>query len=102
MKWQQDRIVPCGQVFIGLSTHQTTGLGIHVHSQFIPTVERENIDFQNPYVGKWNEEILRSFGRIVHFIYDQSITDPSPDYQSILAMYSFQPTSPKLEIGLFP
>jgi len=100
LKFQNNQIIPCGQIFIGLSTHQSTGLGIHIHSQFIPTIERENLDFQNPYIKQWNKEILKSIGKIIRLIYDQIILDQSQDYNSILAIYSFLPTIPNLNIGL--
>ena len=38
--------LPAGKVFIGLSTHQTTGMACHIHCNLVPTVERENIDLQ--------------------------------------------------------
>jgi hypothetical protein len=37
---------PKGRVFVGLATHQTLGCRFHIHAQLIPTIERENIDFQ--------------------------------------------------------
>ena len=61
---------PTGQVFIGLATHQTTGSGFHVHAQFIPTIERENIDFQDPTIGAWNRELLDIVGQISRLAYD--------------------------------
>jgi septum formation topological specificity factor MinE len=100
LKFQNNKVIPCGQIFIGLSTYQSTGLGIHIHSQFIPTVERENLDFQNPYIEQWNKEILKSIGKITRLIYDQIILNQSQDYNSLLAIYSFLPTVPNADIGL--
>ncbi len=100
LKFQNNKIIPCGQIFIGLSTHQSTGLGTHVYSQFIPTVERENLDFQNPYIERWNKEILKSIGKLTRSIYDHKILDQLQDYNSILAIYSFLPTTPNVDIGL--
>ncbi len=100
MKFQNNKIIPSGQIFIGLATHQSTGLGIHVHSPFIPTVERENLDFQDPYAKQWNEEIIQSIGKISRLIYDQIILDKSQDYNSVLAIYSFLSTAPNKDIGL--
>lgn len=45
-----DHGVPAGRIFIGLGTHQTTGSSFHVHAQLIPTIERENVDYQDPYL----------------------------------------------------
>lgn len=37
--------VDCDALLQGHSTAQTTGLGGHISARFIPTVERESIDF---------------------------------------------------------
>jgi hypothetical protein len=100
LKFENNKILPCGEIFIGLATHQSIGLGMHVHSQFIPTVDRENLDFQNPYAQQWNEQIIESIGKFSRLIYDQLILDKSQDYNSLLAMYSFLPTTPAKNIGL--
>ena len=58
LKFQNNEIYPSGLIFIGLGTHQTTGIGMHVYSHLIPTIERENLDLQDPYISKWNRELL--------------------------------------------
>ena len=34
------------------------GSGFHLHAQLIPTIERENIDFQDHYLGRWNRNLM--------------------------------------------
>ena len=52
-----------GRIFIGFSTHQTTGLSAHISApSIIPTVERESIDLNARWVRTWNLEILRAAG----------------------------------------
>ncbi|KAH9485292.1 hypothetical protein JR316_0002200 [Psilocybe cubensis] len=46
------------RVFIGHSTAQSTGVGGHISARFIPTVERESIDFMDRHVAVWNKELL--------------------------------------------
>ena len=65
---------PRGRIF-GLATHQTLGpcfvpgvaslihsmplgSGFHLHAQLISTIERENIDFQDHYLGRWNRNLM--------------------------------------------
>ncbi|QSL66000.1 hypothetical protein MERGE_003137 [Pneumocystis wakefieldiae] len=63
-----------GNVYIGFSTHQTTGFGAHLGaSALIPTVERENIDLVDKFVKYWNNEILYCFGILARIIYHHEI-----------------------------
>lgn len=79
---------------------------MHVHSSFIPTIERENLDLQDPYISVWNKELLTATGQIARFMYDQIIPytiEKMTKYTylaSILASYSFQTTSPNPDIGI--
>ncbi|UJR34613.1 hypothetical protein I4U23_027390 [Adineta vaga] len=75
IKFCKEKIIPTGYIFIGLGTQQTTGIGMHIFSHFIPTIERENLNFQDSYISQWNKELLLSTGQIVRFIYDQMITN---------------------------
>ncbi|CAF3497440.1 unnamed protein product [Adineta steineri] len=101
------KIHPFGQIFIGLATHQTTGIGMHVFTHLVPTIERENIDLQDPYISIWNEQLLISIGKIIRFIYDQTILDSVNHiekqtieiFNSILSPYAFQESSPNKDIG---
>jgi hypothetical protein len=73
---------------------------MHVYSQFIPTIERVNLDLQDPYIKIWNKDILRSAGKIIRLIYDEMINVKLENYNRILALYSFQSTVPNTEISL--
>ncbi|KAJ2913257.1 hypothetical protein MD484_g7175, partial [Candolleomyces efflorescens] len=57
------------RVFIGHSTAQTTGIGGHMASRFIPTVEREAIDFMDRNIAVWNKELLRVGGILARSAY---------------------------------
>ncbi|KAI6119159.1 hypothetical protein EDD16DRAFT_1791904 [Pisolithus croceorrhizus] len=57
------------RVFIGHATSQTTGVGGHMASHFIPTVERESIDFVDRNIAIWNEELLYVGGFLCRVVY---------------------------------
>lgn len=108
LRFHDNKILPSGQIFIGLATHQSTGIGMHVFSHLIPTIERENIDLQYPYVSIWNEQLLVSIGKIVRLIYDQTMLDlTQEDSQAdmqyllpLLSAYAFQESTPNKDIGM--
>ncbi|KAF9529296.1 hypothetical protein CPB83DRAFT_906254 [Crepidotus variabilis] len=58
------------KVFIGHSTSQSTGIGGHIAARFIPTVERESIDFMDRYVAVWNKELLYVGGFLSRVAYE--------------------------------
>ncbi|GJE97590.1 hypothetical protein PsYK624_138110 [Phanerochaete sordida] len=62
-----------GRVFIGHSTGQTTGIGGHMSARFIPTVERESIDFIDRNVRVWNEELLGVGGYLARTAYEEEM-----------------------------
>ena len=64
-----------GHVYIGFETHQTTGLGMHLLAPFIPTVERESIDFSSasPTLKQWNENLTSICGRMLRVIYEEEL-----------------------------
>ena len=105
LRFVDGKILPSGQIFIGLATHQTTGIGMHIFSHLIPTIERENIDLQDPYISRWNEQLLISIGQIIRLIYDQTmlnaVDDTSSDLNTILSSYAFQTSVPNAEISMF-
>jgi hypothetical protein len=72
---------------------------MHVYSHLIPTIERENLDLQDPYISKWNTELLLSTGQIARFIYEQNVHKHVQSYQTTLAAYSFQSSVPNHDIG---
>jgi hypothetical protein len=104
LKFDDGQMSPLGQIFIGLATHQTTGIGMHVFTHLIPTIERENIDLQDPYISIWNEQLLTSIGIIVRFIYDQTILHAvntvSQQINQLISPFAFQTSSPNKDIGL--
>lgn len=51
-----------GHVFIGFRTHQQTGSSCQFAGHFIPTVERENIDFADKSLAVWNIELCSMAG----------------------------------------
>jgi len=63
-----------GRVFIGFSTHQTTGCALHISAPVIPTVERESIDFVDPALRSWNQELLVCVGSLIRILYDDRMT----------------------------
>ncbi|TRM69687.1 hypothetical protein BD626DRAFT_474972 [Schizophyllum amplum] len=58
------------KLFIGHATAQTTGLGGHMASRFIPTVERETIDLADRNVAVWNRELLHMGGVLARAAYE--------------------------------
>lgn len=101
-KHDNDQLIPFGFLFIGLETHQSSGIGMHIFSHFIPTIERENLDLQDPYLSRWNQDLLASAGQIVRYEYDQTIRSNTSSRNSLaasLVAYSFQPSVPNKEIG---
>ena len=105
MKLKNESFVPAGLIFIGFATHQTTGIGMHIHSHLIPTIERESLDLQDPHIAVWNKELLSMIGQIARFIYDRTLLENihlssgSASSTALLAPFSFQTTSPDSQIG---
>ncbi|KAL1743141.1 hypothetical protein HDZ31DRAFT_41634 [Schizophyllum fasciatum] len=61
------------KLFIGHATAQTTGLGGHMASRFIPTVERETIDLADRNVAVWNRELLHMGGILARAAYEVEV-----------------------------
>ena len=79
---------------------------MHVYSHLIPTIERENIDLQDPCIAKWNKELLASMGQIARLLYDRAMLMNSNknqkivyDYEVVIGPYSFQTSVPNNEVG---
>lgn len=71
-----------------MATGQSVGWSGHLSGPFIPSVEREALDFQFPACEKWNRSLLRCFGLIGRATYDhemqrlqQSIVDKTMPIQ---------------------
>lgn len=59
-----------GHLYVGFETHQDLG-GFHLNVQgpFVPTVERESLDFVDPFIARWNEALLFLLGKYVRLLY---------------------------------
>lgn len=64
-----------GHVFIGFKTSQTTAFAGHLAARFIPTVERESIDFIDKYCAQWNNELLAMGGYVTRAVYESEMAD---------------------------
>lgn len=62
------------RVFIGHATAQTTGVGGHMASHFIPTVERESMDLADRNIAIWNEELLYVGGFLCRVVYESEVS----------------------------
>ncbi|EGO00977.1 hypothetical protein SERLA73DRAFT_87350 [Serpula lacrymans var. lacrymans S7.3] len=63
------------RVFIGHATGQTTGIGGHMATRFIPTVERESIDLVDRNVAIWNRELLYVGGFLCRTAYEMELVN---------------------------
>jgi hypothetical protein len=73
-----------GRVFIGFPTHQTTGCCCHMASRFIPTVERESIDFADRYISVWNKELLAVGGLLARLVYNDEMDQITRLYRELV------------------
>ncbi|KAL9545961.1 hypothetical protein MBANPS3_006886 [Mucor bainieri] len=73
-----------GRVFIGFPTHQTTGCCCHMASRFIPTVERESIDFADRYISVWNKELLAAGGVLARMVYNDEMAQIARLYRELV------------------
>ena len=62
-----------GKIFIGFRTSQTTGLAAHVAAPFLPTVEREAMDLQDPALAKFNKDLLEISGMLMRLTLEHSM-----------------------------
>ncbi|KAI8644601.1 hypothetical protein BD408DRAFT_383483 [Parasitella parasitica] len=85
-----------GRVFIGFPTHQTTGCCCHMASRFIPTVERESIDFADRYISVWNKELLAAGGILARMVYNDEMEQISRLYRELVG-YSAEVDKTKVE-----
>ncbi|KAF8307878.1 hypothetical protein DL93DRAFT_2064506 [Clavulina sp. PMI_390] len=61
------------KLFIGHATAQSTGIGGHHASRFIPTVEREALDLVDATVSIFNKELLAMGGVLSRVIYENEM-----------------------------
>ncbi|PWN41182.1 hypothetical protein IE81DRAFT_367653 [Ceraceosorus guamensis] len=62
-----------GYVFIGFKTSQSSGFAGNLAARFIPTVEREAIDFIDRYCAIWNNELLAMCGYLTRATYEAEL-----------------------------
>lgn len=86
------------RVFIGHATTQTTGIGGHMASCFIPTVERECIDLVDRNVAVWNRELLYVGGFLCRAVYESELSKVQRIWEEAAAG---TPQSPKLHDQYF-
>lgn len=107
------------RIFIGHSTAQTTGIGGHMASRFIPTVERESIDFMDRHIAVWNKELLQVGGTLARSAYEFELQDIKSAWDKIagsdsssnekqmliqraihvLNFFTFHPSTPSAEVS---
>ncbi|KAF9933479.1 hypothetical protein FBU30_005320 [Linnemannia zychae] len=76
-----------GRIFIGFPTHQTTGFSSHVAGRFIPTVERESLDFVDKTLQIWNHELLSMAGLLSRALYEDELLQISNLYNEMIAVH---------------
>ncbi|KAF9360799.1 hypothetical protein BGX34_007497 [Mortierella sp. NVP85] len=79
-----------GRIFIGFPTHQTTGFCSHVAGRFIPTVERESLDFVDKCLQVWNHELLSTAGLLSRMIYEDELAQIGNLYNEIILSHRKQ------------
>lgn len=108
------------RVFIGHATAQTTGIGGHMASHFIPTVERESIDLVDRNVAVWNRELLYVGGFLCRAVYDLELSKIQSSWEDaaadklhsrasrelqdqrfihILKFFTFRPSTPSSKVA---
>jgi len=65
--------IGAGKIFIGFKTSQTTGLAAHLAAPFVPTVEREAMDLQDPALRQFNLELLELSGRCMRLVLEHGM-----------------------------
>ncbi|KAI9187850.1 hypothetical protein H9P43_002241 [Blastocladiella emersonii ATCC 22665] len=92
-----------GNVFIGFRTHQTTGCSVHLAGHFIPTVERENMDFVDPTLAHWNRELLSMGGALCRVLFDNEVSPGariSPDqYTHLVNVFACRQSTPAATVS---
>jgi hypothetical protein len=70
-----------GRIFIGFRTSQTTGLAAHLAAPFIPTVEREAMDLQDPTLKVFNMELLDFAGILMRLTLEHTMSIVDVEWQ---------------------
>jgi hypothetical protein len=69
-----------GRIFIGFRTSQTTGLAAHLAAPFVPTVEREAMDLQDPTLRMFNLELLEFSGILMRLTLEHGMNTVGIEY----------------------
>ncbi|KAF9219018.1 hypothetical protein BS17DRAFT_468537 [Gyrodon lividus] len=85
------------RVFIGHATAQTTGIGGHMASHFIPTVERESIDLVDRNIAIWNRELLYVGGFLCRVVYELELSKIQSSWEEAAAGKPHSRPSRKLQ-----
>ncbi|KAI8587693.1 hypothetical protein BDZ88DRAFT_453803 [Geranomyces variabilis] len=72
-----------GRIFIGFPTFQTTGSMAQLAAHLIPTVERESIDFVDPSLNVWNQELLSMGGLLARILFDDEMAEINRLYEAM-------------------
>ncbi|KAG7344022.1 DUF3684 domain containing protein [Nitzschia inconspicua] len=70
-----------GKIFIGFRTSQTTGVSAHLCAPFLPTVEREQVDTQDPTLRLFNLELLHFAGITARLALENGMKELGVQYQ---------------------
>ncbi|KAH0831350.1 hypothetical protein J3R83DRAFT_14012 [Lanmaoa asiatica] len=92
---ENDRHVP---QFIGQSTNQTTGIGLHISAHFLPTMEDSCLMLSVA----WNKEVLWVGGFLARIIYEEEMRIAAKSKEEhatqlglfTMARFAFRPTAP--------
>eukprot|EP01117_Protostelium_nocturnum_P007885 TRINITY_DN2815_c0_g1_i4.p1 TRINITY_DN2815_c0_g1~~TRINITY_DN2815_c0_g1_i4.p1 ORF type:complete len:1661 (-),score=588.61 TRINITY_DN2815_c0_g1_i4:79-5061(-) len=87
-----------GRIFIGFPTHQTTGFSSHLAGRFIPTVERENIDFVDKFLQVWNRELLLMGGCLARIVYEDEMLQIAKSHETAIPKDSHSEDSREQEV----
>ncbi|RIA78752.1 hypothetical protein C1645_810982, partial [Glomus cerebriforme] len=74
-----------GRIYIGFTTHQTTGCCSHLAARVIPTMERESIDLANKTLAVYNGEMLYLAGTLCRILYEDEMTQITQLYNEMIS-----------------
>ncbi|CAB5200411.1 unnamed protein product [Rhizophagus irregularis] len=75
-----------GKVYIGFPTNQTTGSCSHLAARVIPTMERELIDFAEPTLAEYNNEMLCLAGTLSRILYENEMVQMLHQYNGNISL----------------
>ncbi|CAG8483552.1 3154_t:CDS:10 [Funneliformis caledonium] len=105
-----------GKIYIGFSTHQTTGCCLNLSAYLVPSVERESIDLVNKTLKEYNEGILYLAGVLCRILYENEMSEIKKLYEMIgkdnvecerlenhaahvLRYFTFNKSTPKISVS---